>query len=161
MQLPDEFVLVPAPVSAGTRLKCALFLTKPVDSKDNSCRLDTLNTGVLRNLASRIVRSLLTKLNEESFNGRKAFPPFVQELPIHFKGGRMKSIKLLACLLAGLMLFSGIALGQGTGASGSINGTVTDPSGAVLAGATVTATDTERGIKRSISTSNFGRYEIT
>ena len=73
----------------------------------------------------------------------------------------MKSIKLLACGLVGLLLFSGMAFGQGTGASGSINGTVTDPSGAVLAGATVTATDAARGIKRSISTNNFGRYEIT
>src|SRR5215472_11616329 len=93
--------------------------------------------------------------------GHEVFPPFSQELLTHFKGGCMKSIKLWACVLVGLMLFSGMALGQGTGASGSIGGTVTDPSGAVLAAATVTATDTERGIKRSISTNNFGHYELT
>src|SRR5215813_6511502 len=73
----------------------------------------------------------------------------------------MKSIKLLACLLVGLLLLSSMALAQGVGASGSIAGTVTDPSGAVLSGATVTATDAERGLKRSIGTDNYRHYEIT
>src|SRR5215468_1922365 len=80
--------------------------------------------------------------------------------PHNFEGGCMKSIKLLACLLVGLLL-PGSMLGQGLGASGGITGNVTDPSGAVLTNATVTATDAERGIKRSIGTDNLGRYEIT
>ncbi|HKE33307.1 MAG TPA: carboxypeptidase regulatory-like domain-containing protein [Candidatus Angelobacter sp.] len=73
----------------------------------------------------------------------------------------MKSIKVLACLVVCLLVASGVALGQGLGASGSITGTVTDPSGAVLPNATVTATDAERGIKRTTNSDNTGHYEIT
>src|SRR5579872_2584128 len=72
----------------------------------------------------------------------------------------MKSVKILACLLVGLLLVSGTALAQGVGASGSIAGIVTDPSGAVLTNATVTATDAERGIKRSANSDNNGHYAI-
>ena len=73
----------------------------------------------------------------------------------------MKSIRVLACVLVCLSLASGIALAQGTGASGEISGTVLDPSGAVLPNATVTATDASRGLKRSITSNANGHYEIT
>lgn len=73
----------------------------------------------------------------------------------------MKSIRVLACVLVCLLLASGMALAQGTGASGEISGTVLDPSGAVLPNATVTATDASRGIKRSITSNANGHYEIT
>jgi hypothetical protein len=53
------------------------------------------------------------------------------------------------------------ALAQGTGASGDITGTVTDPNGAVLPNATVTATDAEKGIKRSANSDSNGRFSIT
>src|SRR5215471_3118017 len=53
------------------------------------------------------------------------------------------------------------ALAQGTGASGDITGTVTDPSSAVLPNATVTATDVEKGIKRSGTSDGSGRFSIT
>src|SRR5215470_4871200 len=77
------------------------------------------------------------------------------------KEERMKSIRVLACLVVCLLVASGVALGQGLGASGTITGTVTDPSGAVLPNATVTATDAERGIKRTTNSDNTGHYEIT
>jgi len=73
----------------------------------------------------------------------------------------MKSIRVLACLVVCLLVASGVALGQGLGASGTITGTVTDPSGAVLPNATVTATDVERGIKRTTNSDNTGHYELT
>lgn len=73
----------------------------------------------------------------------------------------MKSITVLLSLLVCLLLVSGMAFAQGVGASGDITGTVTDPSGAVLTNATVTATDTEKGIKRSTTTDSNGRYHIT
>src|SRR5215470_5082312 len=76
------------------------------------------------------------------------------------KEERMKSIRVLACLVVCLLVASGLALGQGLGASGTITGTVTDPSGAVLPNATVTATDAERGIKRTTNSDNTGHYEI-
>src|SRR5215831_17134124 len=77
------------------------------------------------------------------------------------KEERMKSIRVLACLVVCLLVASGVALGQGLGASGTITGTVTDPSGAVLPNATVTATDVERGIKRTTNSDNTGHYELT
>lgn len=73
----------------------------------------------------------------------------------------MKSIRVVACLLIGLLIASGIAYAQGTGASGEIIGTVVDPSGAVVPKATVTATDAARGLKRTITSDYSGHYEIT
>jgi hypothetical protein len=59
----------------------------------------------------------------------------------------------LACLLMG-----GLANAQGVGASGDITGTVSDPSSAVIANATVTVTDVEKGTKRTVTTGNAGEY---
>ena len=41
---------------------------------------------------------------------------------------------------------------------GSISGTVTDASGAVIVGATVTVTDVERGVSRTLTTDTAGQY---
>src|SRR5215472_1483386 len=59
----------------------------------------------------------------------------------------------LACLFMG-----GLAHAQGVGASGDITGTVTDPSSAVIANATVTVTDIEKGTRRTIATDSTGEY---
>lgn len=72
----------------------------------------------------------------------------------------MRLFKLLCILVAGLLIIAGVAGAQGVGASGSISGTVTDPQGAVVANATVTATDAERGIKRSTQSDGNGHYEL-
>jgi len=45
---------------------------------------------------------------------------------------------------------------QGVGASGDIRGTVTDPSGAVVTNANVTATDLAKGIKHTVATDSNG-----
>ncbi|MBZ5504539.1 MAG: TonB-dependent receptor [Acidobacteriia bacterium] len=63
---------------------------------------------------------------------------------------------VLACLL-----FTGMVYAQGVGASGDIKGTVTDPSGAVVGNATVTATDVAKGIKHTVSTDNNGQFRLT
>jgi carboxypeptidase family protein len=73
----------------------------------------------------------------------------------------MKSIRILMCLGVCLLTQSGVMRAQGVGASGTIVGTVTDASGAVITNALVTATDSQRGIKRSSSSDSTGRYEIT
>jgi hypothetical protein len=44
--------------------------------------------------------------------------------------------------------------------AGSISGVVTDPSGAVISGATVIATDTQTGIKNSVVTDSKGFYSF-
>src|SRR5499427_8597344 len=72
----------------------------------------------------------------------------------------MKLVKILICLCACLFVWSGVTPAQGVGSSGSITGTVTDSSGAVITNATVTATDPQRGARRTSSTDSAGRYEI-
>ena len=50
---------------------------------------------------------------------------------------------------------------QGVGASGSLNGTVSDPTGAVVSKATVTADDPSRGIHIPVVTDDSGQYRFT
>src|SRR5205823_14775627 len=73
----------------------------------------------------------------------------------------MKAIKLGAMLAMCMLLLAAIASAQGVGASGDITGAVTDPSGAVVANAKVTASNAERGIRRSITTDERGQYRLT
>ncbi len=63
---------------------------------------------------------------------------------------------LLACSLLGMLGSS--ALGQNV--TGSITGVVTDPSGAVVVGATVTAQNTETGVATTAQTNEAGIYAI-
>jgi Carboxypeptidase regulatory-like domain len=72
----------------------------------------------------------------------------------------MKSIHLLRIFLACLLL-TGMVYAQGVGSSGDIRGTVTDPSGAVVTNATVTATDVDKGIKHTVTTDNGGQFHLT
>ncbi|HET9697917.1 MAG TPA: carboxypeptidase regulatory-like domain-containing protein [Terriglobales bacterium] len=67
----------------------------------------------------------------------------------------MKVVRVLACLLVLLLPLSLMA--QTT--TGTIAGTVTDASGAVVSGATVTITDTDRNIvARTVTTGGSGAY---
>jgi hypothetical protein len=63
----------------------------------------------------------------------------------------------LACLLPA----NSVARAQGTGTSGEIRGTVTDPSGATVPKATVTVEDAEKGIRRTVVTETDGEYRVT
>src|SRR6516164_8671128 len=56
----------------------------------------------------------------------------------------------------GVLLFSGALFAQAN--FGRILGTVTDQTGAVIAGAAVTIVDTERGVARSLITDQAGEY---
>ena len=55
----------------------------------------------------------------------------------------MKTTLCRLVILLALFLMVSAAFGQGT-QSGAISGAVTDPSGAVISGATVTVTNTDR-----------------
>jgi hypothetical protein len=70
----------------------------------------------------------------------------------------MKSRKAMCVLgaLLSMLLFSLSLFGQGS--FGRILGTVTDQTGAVLPGATVSITDTERGLARTVNTDSAGEY---
>src|SRR6266545_3201296 len=58
----------------------------------------------------------------------------------------------------GVVLLSSVAMAQGSTAQ--INGTVRDDSGGVLPGATVTATQTDTGFARSVTTDSAGAYTM-
>jgi hypothetical protein len=61
-----------------------------------------------------------------------------------------------------ITLFLAMALpAEGQEVTAAINGTITDPSGAPIAGATVTATDTARGTIYTAETNSEGAYYLT
>ncbi len=69
-------------------------------------------------------------------------------------------MKSLACLVLCLALASGAAYAQGVGSSGNIQGTVTDPSGALLPKAVVTVAGAQTGLKRTAVTDAAGQFRV-
>lgn len=72
---------------------------------------------------------------------------------------RVSRLALAVMVLAGLA--SGPARAQSTAANGAIEGTVSDNSGGVLPGVTVTVTNTDTGSVRSVVTNEAGLYRAT
>src|SRR5260370_14640021 len=72
-------------------------------------------------------------------------------------GGMRKSIY---CLTFGVMLCTVTAGAQESGGA-TINGTVTDPSGGLISGAKITATQPATGTRRTTQTSSAGLYTIS
>ncbi|HZQ45077.1 MAG TPA: TonB-dependent receptor [Acidobacteriaceae bacterium] len=64
-------------------------------------------------------------------------------------------------VLVGLSFAAGASAGFAQLGGGSIRGTVTDPTGAVIAGATVTATNVSTNSSVSVATTSAGYYVIT
>src|SRR5437899_11410871 len=69
----------------------------------------------------------------------------------------MRTIFLGLLLLAATTTQS---FGQASAINGELTGTVTDPSGAAIAGAAVEATNTGTGFKKSVKTPESGLYRI-
>ena len=67
---------------------------------------------------------------------------------------------LKALVLAVVIIFVGISQLKADDIYGRIRGTVTDPSGAVIPGVTVTATNSATGVTRSTKTGSDGIYEL-
>ena len=69
---------------------------------------------------------------------------------------------LFACLMlvSGLALFGGLSLKAQSTSGGGIKGTVSDPSGAAVANATVTATNTDTGVATTVKSNGSGVYSI-
>ena len=57
-------------------------------------------------------------------------------------------------------MFAYTAFAQAGVSTSEIKGRITDPNGAVVAGATVTATDSEKGISRTATTDSDGEYRL-
>src|ERR1035438_8867132 len=70
--------------------------------------------------------------------------------------GRMTAASRLLFATFTLLLFSASALAQST--AGRILGTLTDQSGAAVAGATVVVSDQQRGTSRTVTTDDSGAY---
>jgi hypothetical protein len=76
----------------------------------------------------------------------------------------MRGLIAFACasvLSMCLLLAIPATCAQGVGASGALNGTVTDPTGAVISKATVTADDPTRGVHIAVVTDDSGQYRLT
>jgi len=69
-----------------------------------------------------------------------------------------KSFTFLASILTVLLCLSFAAFAQRT--SGDIQGTVTDPNGAVVPGASVTVTGKDVGFNRTVTTDSAGLYRV-
>lgn len=70
-----------------------------------------------------------------------------------------KNMKIISLVLSFVFCFSVIAFGQAE--TSSISGTVTDPNGAVVPGATVTIVSQKTGLKRTATTNQDGFYIVT
>src|SRR5260370_28964805 len=70
--------------------------------------------------------------------------------------GSLKKFGQMAALILGLFLSNGHSFAQSN--LGRVMGTVTDTSGAAVAGATVTVTDVARGIARPLTADDAGEY---
>src|SRR5579862_3453156 len=79
------------------------------------------------------------------------------------RGGPMKFSLVTSALLclAGLLLINPAANAQGVGTSGSITGTVTDPSGGVIPNAAIAAVETATGTRYATNTNGSGQYRFT
>src|SRR5580658_6299615 len=76
------------------------------------------------------------------------------------RAGLGLTFSLFIVAFAALVLVPG-ALNAQTNISGDIAGTVTDPSGAAVPGATVTATDTATGTVKVVKTGDAGAYRVS
>ena len=74
----------------------------------------------------------------------------------------MKAIRtlLISALALAMLAFAAPLLRAQTSNTGALTGTVTDPSGAVISGATVTATNLATGQARTVKTNASGSYQI-
>jgi hypothetical protein len=76
------------------------------------------------------------------------------------QSARIKNLLLSLVCLLGFAMFSSAAMAQ-TGGQGAIEGTVLDPSGAVVTNATVTATNVNTGVETTRPSTSAGFYSIS
>src|SRR6476661_7030246 len=73
----------------------------------------------------------------------------------------MKSRNFILAVLLCALLMTPTLYGQVDYSTATLRGTVMDPNGAVIAGATVTATNSSTGISRVVKTSSDGAYRFS
>ncbi len=84
-----------------------------------------------------------------------------EELALHATAGLVKLWRLSIAMLLGAILlgFSAPVIGQAINAT--LLGTVTDASGAVVAGAKITVTEMKTGVVHSVTTNDSGNYQLS
>src|SRR3954464_13594282 len=74
---------------------------------------------------------------------------------------RMFCVRTALLLIAAVIAVPVCRFAQGLGTSGSLQGQVTDPTGAVVPGATVDVSNPVSGYHRTTVTDDSGRYSIS
>jgi hypothetical protein len=87
----------------------------------------------------------------------------VGSLPLGLSRRLLASCRpLFVCLIAicGFVLLGGVSLQAQTLTGGGIQGTITDPDGRAVAGAEITATETDTGVQTKVKSGSAGTYSI-
>ncbi len=71
-----------------------------------------------------------------------------------------RSCSLVFCLSVGLLVLLAVSNAYAQGVGGTITGTISDPSGAAVAGAEVSITNTDTGITTTVVTTSEGFYSV-
>ena len=74
---------------------------------------------------------------------------------------KLRAVNLLLTVGALVLALQPACFGQASATSGEITGTITDPSGAALPGATVEITNTGTGLKQTATTTDSGLYRFS
>jgi len=101
------------------------------------------------NTSARIAMRQFTSSVKQGF-------PFIY---LNLKGCSLRAAAVIAVL--GLALFPAYRSGHSQGITGSITGTVTDSSGSVISGASVTVRQEETNAIHKVTTSDAGTYTVT
>ena len=80
----------------------------------------------------------------------------MKAFPLHIFAVVQKALLAAAIILLGV----GAILAQAQASTADLSGTVTDPNGAIVPGANVTAKNSATGITRSVTTNDEGAYQI-
>src|SRR5690348_13476220 len=92
-----------------------------------------------------------------SLTNRGSFSPLDDNL----RGCEVRIFRTLTGVFACILISAGMVRAQGVGNSGAIRGTISDPTGASIAKATIVAEEPAKGIRRTAISDDSGAYEIT
>lgn len=98
---------------------------------------------------------------KERVGNRRNSPPEIQSVSSYARSGRPSFIHLKWMLAVVMMLIPPCTASWAQGITGSIAGTVTDSTGAVIPGTRITIIQTETNAIHTVTTSTVGTYDVT
>src|SRR5439155_8518525 len=110
----------------------------------------------------RLQRRRTTRISTRNRSTRTPPRGWTKSGEAHFslRGGKNMKRQIWISMLAGL-LFSAVTCTVWAQSTAQINGKVTDPSGAVLPGVEVTATQPDTGLERRVVSNETGSFTLT